>query len=99
VKQNALLETLVFLSVIIVATAAMQSVRNFDDCIHGLLVPLTFLIYRMTKSPEPVKYLENKTFEKKMFHIKVGVQQMHQWLFDLECKYRGALRKKSTSKF
>jgi len=29
------------------------------------------------KSSGPVKYLENKTFEKKMFHTKIVELQMH----------------------
>jgi len=38
------------------------------------------------KNPGPVKYLENKIFEKEMFHIKiVKFQQMYQMaIFDLK---------------
>jgi len=28
-------------------------------------------LYRVTEKSGPMKYLENKTFEKKIFHIKV----------------------------
>jgi len=43
-----------------------------------------------------MKYLENKIFVKKMFHIKiVKFQRMHLttiYLFDLRLKYGGALK-------
>jgi len=44
-----------------------------------------------------VKYIENKTFEKKIFHIKiVEFQQIHQTAipFDLERKYERILKLK-----
>jgi len=43
-----------------------------------------------------MKYLENKIFAKKMFHIEiVKFHRMHQtmiYLFDLKLKYGGALK-------
>jgi len=47
-------------------------------------------IYKHIKSHETMKYLENKTFEEKWFHIKIEFQQMHRLAISCSAKRKSS---------